>query len=82
MDTFFFVKNYPRIRKFKTFFSPQFAVFHLFCFLGGEENEVQTVPSEIQAEGKETPNESISIFYKKPFFGPQGIYFLYLLAIG
>lgn len=49
------------------FFFPQFAVFHLFCFLGGEEIEVQTVPSEIQAQGKETPNESISIFYKNPF---------------
>lgn len=43
-------------------------VFHLFCFLGGGEVEVQTEPFEIWAHGKEMPNESISIFCKTPFW--------------
>lgn len=41
----------------------QFTILHLFCFLGGEEVEVQfqIEPFAIQAQGKETP---IIFFYK------------------
>lgn len=48
----------------------QFTILHLFCFLGGEEVEVQfqIEPFAIQAQGKETP----IIFSIKPCYWTTG----------